>query len=105
MTQVATVKWTDPTVGAGQAALATLNVYAAVDTNGSAGPLQHLGDVAPGVQTFTSTAGQLTSGSMYYFTVKATDVNGLQSQQGNWAGPLGPVGGPNPPASIQASLG
>lgn len=105
MTQVVTVTWNDPVVGSGQAALASLTVFSALDTNGNAGPLVSLGSVAPGVQTFTSAPGQLTSGAMYYFTVKATDVNGLVSQQSNWAGPLGPVGGPSPPTNAQATLG
>jgi hypothetical protein len=104
MTQVATVTWTDPAVSSGQAALASLQIYAALDSGGNAGPLELLGAVNPGVQTFSTAPGQLISGSMYYFTVKATDVNNLQSQQGNWAGPLGPVGGPSAPTNVQASL-
>lgn len=105
MTQVATVTWVDPIVGAGQSALASLVIYAAVDTAGAAGPLTEIGRVSPGVQTFTSGAGQLTSGALYYFSVKALDVNGLLSQQSNWAGPVGPVGGPSAPTGAQATLG
>jgi hypothetical protein len=104
MSQV-TVTWNDPVVGAGQAALQTLTVYAALDTNGNAGPLVSVGTVNPGVQTFTIPVGQLTPGNSYYFTVKATDVNGLQGPQGNWAGPLGPIGVPGPPTNVQATGG
>ena len=102
--QNVTVTWVDPAVGAGQAALATLTIYAALDTAGSAGPLIVIGTVSPGVQTFTGPTTSLASGSQYYFTVKATDVNGIQSQQGNWAGPLGPIGGPSAPTNVQAML-
>lgn len=102
---VATITWVDPPVTTGQAALQTLDVYAALDTDGNAGPLILLGTALPGVQTFTTVLGQLQSGSSYFFAVKATDINNRQGPQGNWAGPLGPVGVPDAPTNVQASLG
>ena len=106
MTQVATITWVDPAVEAGQAALQTLDVYgAAVGIDGNVGPLVLLGTVLPGVQTFTTAIGQLASGSTYYFTVKATDINGLHGPQGNWAGPIGPVGVPSAPINVQVTFG
>lgn len=105
MAQVATITWIDPIVGIGQAALASLNVYAALDENGGAGPLVLLGSVNPGVQVFEIPPGPLTSGQSYYFTIKATDVNGLQGPQSNWAGALGPIGVPGAPTGTTATLG
>lgn len=106
MGSLVTVTWTDPVVGLGQAALASLNVFAAVkNEDGSAGPLVLLDSVAPGVQTYTAPAGKLASGGSFYFTVKATDVNAQQSVQGNWGGPLGPIGAPSPPTDVSATLG
>lgn len=104
MTSVATVTWDDPPVGPGQAALQTLTVYAALDTDGNAGPLVPVGTVAPGAQSFATAPGQLTAGSSFFFCVKATDINGLVGPQSNWSGPLGPVGVPGAPTNVQAVL-
>lgn len=105
MAQVATITWVDPVVGIGQAALASLQVYAALDVNGGAGSLVLLGSVNPGVQIYEIQPGPLTSGQSYYFTVKATDIDGLQGGQSNWAGALGPIGVPGAPTNAQATLG
>jgi hypothetical protein len=77
-----------------------LNVYASLTGE----VLIHVGDVAPGVQTFTTEPDALTSGNRYYFTVKATDVNGLQGPQGGWSAVVGPLGVPGAPTNIQAVL-
>lgn len=103
-TQTVTVTWVDPVVGPGQAALATLTVYAALVTT-SVGPLFPFGTAAPGAQTFSGPATPtLATGSRYVFTVKATDANGLEGLQGNNSATLGPIGAPGAPTIVKAVL-
>ncbi len=107
MGSIVTVAWTDPAVGPGQKPLAALNVYAALDTGGSAGPLVLVGSVQPGVQTYQVPPESLQAGQSYYFTVKALDTSTppIEGPQGNWAGSIGPVGAPGAPTNITATIG
>ena len=100
-TQTVTVTWSDPVVGPGQAALKSLQIYSALV---SGGPNTLLGTVNPGVQTFTSAAGQLAPGTAYYFTVAATDINGEQGPDGTYFGPLTTSAVPSAPTNVQATL-
>lgn len=105
--QTLTITWADPIVGAGQAALATLTVYAALvdPITAAVGPAVSVGTAAPGAQSFASPAVPLLAvGSSYRFTVRATDANGLQGLSSALSGVIGPIGAPGVPTALHVTL-
>ncbi len=105
--QTLTITWADPVVGAGQSALATLTVYSALvdPVTAALGPAVSVGSVIGGVQSFVSPAVPLLAlGSSYRFTVRATDVNGLQGLPSALSAVVGPIGAPGVPTALHVAL-